>query len=202
MMQTIKKLFDVLKSKALLILLGIMSASNLLMASIIFYLLAPHIEIHKNDVEANNIAEKVIETTSADGAFYWAISFEHNTRTPLAVKTRLLTDLAPAIKYTNLVSRMSLTASVDDYTLQELISGNSDCDAISNNDAAVDIEAVRQFLKSNPQAFACTVPDRNVFGSLIGYVTVVWKNRPSTTVKDSALTQTKNIIHTKSSFYK
>jgi hypothetical protein len=164
-----------------------------ILASALFYVLIPRIEVRRDVSSADLIMEKIVLTTTAEMAVYWDIHLDTNSRVPIAVTTKSKLDKLMLQKYVDSVKDVKLTASMGSEELHHLLSGSISCHSLPTVASLISTIA-KDFFNLNPGIFICIIPVLNTSNSLVGQINIGWRTKPSDEILNSTLVQTKGLL--------
>lgn len=148
---------------------------NLILTSMIFYMLVPLISPTYNTEYAQRAVQQIMPIVGADAVAIWAVNLETNSRKPLSYTVVDPKDLDMFTRYIEQAQAMKFTAAVNPAIVQSLLAGDGICQPIGKT-GVVASTIVGDFVKDNPNAVSCAFPVANPStGILTSYVLMVWK---------------------------
>lgn len=148
---------------------------NLILTSMIFYMLVPLISPTYNTEYAQRAVQQIMPIVGADAVAIWAVNLETNSRKPLSYTVVDPKDLDMFTRYIEQAQVMKFTAAVNPAIVQSLLAGDGICQPIGKT-GVVASTIVGDFVKNNPKAVSCAFPVANPStGILTSYVLMVWK---------------------------
>lgn len=148
---------------------------NLILTSMIFYMLVPLISPTYNTEYAQRAVQQIMPIVGADAVAIWAVNLETNNRKPLSYAVVDPKDLDMFTRYIEQAQVMKFTAAVNPAIVQSLLAGDGICQPIGKT-GVVASTIVGDFVKDNPKAVSCAFPVANPStGILTSYVLMVWK---------------------------
>lgn len=148
---------------------------NLILTSMIFYMLVPLISPTYSTEHAQRAVQQIMPIVGADAVAIWAVNLETNSRKPLSYAVVDPKDHDMFTRYIELAQVMKFTAAVNPAIVQSLLAGDGICHPIGKT-GVVASTIVGDFVKDNPEAVSCVFPVANPStGILTSYVLMVWK---------------------------
>lgn len=148
---------------------------NLILTSMIFYMLVPLISPTYNTEYTQRAVQQIMPIVGADAVAIWAVNLETNSRKPLSYAVADPKDHDMFTRYIELAQVMKFTAAVNPAIVQSLLAGDGICQPIGKT-GVVASTIVGDFVKDNPKAVSCVFPVANPStGILTSYVLMVWK---------------------------
>jgi hypothetical protein len=148
---------------------------NLILTSMLFYLLTPFISPTYNTDHAQRVVQYVMPLVGADAVAVWAVNLETNSRKALSYAVTDPKDHEMFTRYVELAQVMKFTAAVNPPIVQTLLSGDGMCYQLGKT-GVVASTIVGDFIKDNPNAMSCVFPvSNNSTGILNSYVLMIWK---------------------------
>ena len=170
-------------------------AVNLILTSILFYMLIPIISPTYNIEYAQRTVQQIMPLVKADAMVVWGVNLETNSRKPLSYAVSDPKDHAVFMKYVETAQEMKFTAAVNPQIFQSLLVGDGVCYNIGNT-GIVSSTIVGDFIRDNPNAMSCSVPIANPStGILNSYVLMVWKQPLDAERQRAVLQQVKVTIN-------
>lgn len=168
---------------------------NLILTSMLFYLLTPLISPTYNTEYAQRAVQQIMPLVKADAMVIWAVNLETNSRKPLSYAVADSKDHEMFTRYVELAQVMKFTAAVNPQIVQSLLAGDGVCYTIGKT-GVVASTIVGDFVKENPDAMSCSFPIANPStGILNSYVLMVWKEPLDAEQQRNVLQQVKTAIN-------
>ena len=173
------------QNKAVIFAMVLASLANLVLVSMLFYLLIPHLQVKKTSYEATQLVSLLIKTTPIDYAIYWNLILDKNSQDGIAAvsKSSADRDVVDRLVYDLGNARISATYMPED--IQSMLSGKPWC----TNKMPTSL-----YPPKDDNGYTCFYPIFNMHSSLIGQVQVTWKIKPAQNIIDLELEKLKATI--------
>jgi hypothetical protein len=189
-------LTNFLQSRWSAFVIALLSFSNVLLLSLLFYKLVPQLAVVPDSDATHAMITAIMRTTNADAGFVWSVDLSNNDRHVLAYQTRDEKDEPRVQEYLGLINAIRFTVSIPAGIVQSLIGGQSTCAEVDKTDLNP-TPIARQVIQALKMTQVCFVPILNNSGALTGYVSVLWKNPVLADAQAAMMVQVQAIIREK-----
>ncbi len=166
---------------------------NLVLVSILFYMVVPTLSPTTNPQHAGRIVNSFLENSTADAVVFWAVNLESNTRRSVAHSVRDPRDADGLERFITAASLIRFTSAITPEITKALLSGNGMCYTIASTGITA-IGSVFDIVKDYPQAMACVIPNKNSSGILNSYALLIWKQTLTPSEQEVILNQGQAIM--------
>lgn len=174
---------------------ALLAVSVAILASLLFYVVVPHLRLTQHITNPEEVASKIISTTSVNTVIIWDLNIAQNSRALIGFASKDTKELVTVKKITKSLEDIKLTAALGAQELHSILSAEALCNATPELTPSSS-PVTRQFVADHPNAYFCLIPITDASGAVSGLINAVWYTKPTNDMITGTIAQARFLVKT------